>query len=116
MAKLILPWLFSNQFLEKENYVEAFISSIVYDPHPQSSIDQKRQLDALIKTDLRGELAQINCDTLIISSNEDLLTPPFINKEIITFIKNSKLVNIPGGHVSPIEQPDILSQTILNFL
>lgn len=116
LVKLILPWLFSNCFLQHDVYVNAFINAAIHDPNPQSVVDHKRQLDALINADLRGEIANISCPTLIVSSAEDLLTPPFINQEIANEIKNSKIVTIPGGHICQIEQPEALAQEILQFL
>lgn len=115
-VKLFLPWLFSNQFLSNDIYVEAFINSTLYEQNPQSLDDQSRQLNALIKADLRDELSLINCDAMVVSANEDILTPPFINQEILKYIKKSILVSIPGGHISQIEHPELLAETILSFL
>ena len=116
LVKFILPWLFSNKFLENENHVNAFINSIINAPHIQSPENKMRQLQALVSADLRDEAPLINCDTLVISSEEDLLTPPLLNKDILKYIKNSKMLSIPGGHMSLIEHPELLAQTILTFL
>ena len=114
--RMLLPWLFSSKFLENEVYVNGFITAVLNDKNPQSIMDNARQLNALVKHDLRAEIGQINNDTLVISSQEDLLSPPFINIETANSIKNSKLITIPGGHVSLIEYPDIVAKTILDYL
>ncbi len=116
ILQLIMPWLFSSEFLSSKNNIVAFIESYLAEPNKQSVADYQRQLNALVAVDLRKEITQITHNTLIVASSEDLLTIPYYSVEMANHIKNSQLVTLPGGHLSLVEYPDILAQNILKFL
>jgi pimeloyl-ACP methyl ester carboxylesterase len=69
------------------------------------------------RTDTTGFLKKINLPTLIISGAEDKLTPPDVMKQMADQIQNSKFVLIEdAGHMTPIENPQAVSEAIKNFL
>jgi len=116
IIKMFLPWILSSQFLENDTYMQSFINASLNETNPQNVDDHLRQINALVNCDLRNELEQITHQTLVISSKEDALAPPYLNNEIAQHIKNSQTATIPGGHASQIEYPEVLAHTILKFL
>ena len=62
-------------------------------------------------------LESIKTETLIISSEEDYLTPVFEQKKIHSKLKNSNLVIIPEcGHASMYERPILFTALVLGFI
>lgn len=69
------------------------------------------------RTDTTSFLKKITLPTLIISGAEDKLTPPEVMREMADQIPNSKFVLVEGaGHMTPIENPEAVSEAIKNFL
>jgi 3-oxoadipate enol-lactonase len=63
------------------------------------------------------ELGKIHCPTLIIVGNEDMTTPPGGSVKMSRLITGSKLVIFDDcGHLSYVEQPEVFSKSILDFL
>lgn len=62
-------------------------------------------------------LATIDVPTLILSGNEDALTPPSEAHALHAAIAGSRLVEIPGaGHLSNLENPEAFNAAVLEFL
>lgn len=113
----IVPWVFSSKFLSQPNQLANLVKLAQNNPYPQSLIGYQRQLGALKTFDSRSWLHEIKTPTLIISGEEDLIAPLTGSKEVQRRIgNNTQIVIVPGGHASPIEQPDKVSQAILNFI
>lgn len=67
--------------------------------------------------DVDKDLEMINAKTLIISSEEDYLTPVFEQKHLHSKLKNSQLVIIPEcGHASMYEKPELFTSLVLGFI
>lgn len=65
------------------------------------------------RPDSTNDLSKINCPTLIITGREDKICPPLWHEEMANLIPNSELIIIEEcGHLSPIEQPEILNEMI----
>jgi pimeloyl-ACP methyl ester carboxylesterase len=76
------------------------------------------QLLALMgRIDSTAFLPQISIPTLILSGSEDSLTPASEMKSIFSSIPHSEFHIIENsGHLSPLENPRAVNQTILQFL
>jgi pimeloyl-ACP methyl ester carboxylesterase len=76
------------------------------------------QLTAMVnKPDHSNILQAIQCPTLLLASRADKVMPPERSEHMANHIKNAKLIHIENcGHIAPLEQPDIINQTILNWL
>jgi len=62
-------------------------------------------------------LKSIQCPTLVIAGEEDLITPVHIQEEMARLIKNCRLVRIPGGsHNAHMDRPNIVNDEIDVFL
>jgi len=63
------------------------------------------------------ELGRIRCPTLIIVGNQDVVTPPGGSVKMSRLISGSKLIIFKDcGHVSYVEQPEVFSKAVLDFL
>lgn len=77
-----------------------------------------RQQRAIIgRPDSRPTLASINCPTLVICGQDDLITPPELATEIAEGIRHAKLEIITQcGHLSPLDQPQAVSALLLEWI
>ena len=67
--------------------------------------------------DVMGRLEEIAEPVLVLSAEDDLLTPPKYAQFLCKGIHGSKNVHIArAGHLSPVEQPDAVNQAIREFL
>src|SRR3990167_1751508 len=113
----IVPWVFSSEFLSQPNQLANLVKLAQDNPYPQSLIGYERQLGALKAFNSRPWLHEIKASTLIISGEEDIIAPLAGSNEVQRGIgSNTKIVIVPGGHASPIEQPDKVVGAILNFI
>ncbi len=111
-----LPWLFSSNYLAKVNQIDRLKKAALNIAYPQSLMDQERQFNALKSFDLRDRLQDILLPTLIVASEEDALISVNEVRQLAKSIKNSEFHIIPGGHASTMEQPEKLSEVIIEFL
>lgn len=69
------------------------------------------------RPDSRPTLPQVDCPTLVLVGDADVLTPPEQLMEIHRGIRGSRFVTIDGaGHVPPVEQPAAFSLALGEFL
>lgn len=67
--------------------------------------------------DVHSRLSSITCHTLIISSDQDYITPMSEQQKIVRELPNSHYVIIPEtGHASMYERPALFSSLVLGFL
>ncbi|HSW69405.1 MAG TPA: alpha/beta hydrolase [Gammaproteobacteria bacterium] len=116
-VRSIVPWVYSNAFLAESNQLENLIRLAENNPYPQSLVGYERQLEALKKFDSRSWLHEIKVPAFIIAGEEDIIAPLAGAKEVQEKIgKQTQLDVIPGGHASPIEQPQKIIDAILKFI
>ena len=67
--------------------------------------------------DLRGELRQVTCPTLVLCGAEDKLFPADLSREVSQGVRRSKLVVIDGAaHLLPLERPETVAELMRNWL
>jgi pimeloyl-ACP methyl ester carboxylesterase len=78
----------------------------------------QRQIRALLnRPDARQLLATIRCPVLVIVGRQDVWSPLAQHEEIAALIPDAELMVIEdSGHMSPVEQPDRVSKTLLHWL
>jgi pimeloyl-ACP methyl ester carboxylesterase len=76
------------------------------------------QLEAIMtRNDARPVLASIKCPTLVLTSDSDNAVPNKASFAMAEAIPGAKLVIIPEcGHLSPLEQPDMLTAALRDWL
>jgi len=77
----------------------------------------RQQKVIISRPDSRSDLARILCPTLVIVGKDDVLTPPSHAKEMATEIPNAELILIDTcSHYSPMEQPEIVTESLRSWL
>lgn len=78
----------------------------------------RQQRAIMSRPDSRPGLAAIAVPTLVLVGEEDLITPPAEAEEIAAGIgAHARLVRVPGcGHLSTLEQPDVVTREVLAWL
>ncbi|MFE2957157.1 alpha/beta fold hydrolase [Nocardia tengchongensis] len=72
---------------------------------------------ALVATaDVRADLARVAVPALVIGMADDLLCDPANAREQAAGIAGSEYVELSGGHIVMVEQPDAWHTTVLDFL
>jgi pimeloyl-ACP methyl ester carboxylesterase len=112
-------WLFSNAFLRDKEAVQQTVSMLTSNPHPVGPEAYSRQAQAYLRHDALDRLASLESPTLVIVGEQDLLTPPWICREVADRIPGSQFEIIRGAgssHVVPIERPDEFNRLVTTFL
>ncbi len=111
-----IPWFYSSQFLSNPKNITTLKTLFMNNPYPQSIMDLGRQYHAIKSANTRPFLHDIKSPTHVIASEHDLVTLPSESYEIKQKIPNATISVIPGGHSSPVEQPQEVNNEILKFL
>lgn len=77
-----------------------------------------RQQRAIIgRADSRPTLADIECPTLVLCGQDDLITPPDVHRELAAGISGARLHVIEEcGHLVPLEQPEQVTGLLRDWL
>jgi len=115
IAPKLLPKL-----VNAEHAQDPAIAKVVMQMAARIGVDGflNQQNAILNRIDGRGDLAEINCPTLVLCGADDIMTPPAVHQEMVDGIgANAKLVLIPdSGHLSPLEQPDAVTTAMRAWL
>jgi pimeloyl-ACP methyl ester carboxylesterase len=112
-------WLFSTSFLRAPAAVQQTLDFLSSNPNPVAPEAYARQARAYLEYDPADRLAGITAPTLVIVGEQDLLTPPWIAREVAEAIPGAKLEIIAGdgaSHVLPLERPDEFNRLVTRFL
>ncbi|GAA3144864.1 alpha/beta fold hydrolase [Nonomuraea roseoviolacea] len=80
-------------------------------PHP----NRMRQIDLVLRVDIRRLLPRIQAPTLVVGATRDALVPVENALEIHAAIPGSSYAEVDTGHVSRAERPDDLVRLIRDF-
>ena len=111
--------LFSTAFLRNHEAVRHTAELLASNPYPMSSEAYGRQADAYRQFDALDRLSAITAPTLVIVGEHDLLTPPWIAREVAEAIPGARFQVIQGdgsSHLVPIECPNEFNRLVLDFL
>jgi pimeloyl-ACP methyl ester carboxylesterase len=73
--------------------------------------------EQLLQFDGTSILPNIECPTLILAGDKDMLTPPSYQTEMHDLIRGSELMKIPyGSHCSQLDFPDFVNLKISEFI
>lgn len=115
-ATIVLPFVYSDNFIEDDANVQAFIKDLTDTPSTQTLISYKQQLHAIGEVDSTDYIANITAKTLVLTGEFDKLAPPQDSQEIANKIKNSTLEVMAGAHVPMWEIPEQYTALIVKFL
>lgn len=111
--------LFSTAFLRNHQTVRDTAELLASNPYPMSPEAYERQADAYGQFDALDRLGAITAPTLVVVGEQDLLTPPWIAREVAAAIPGARFEVIRGdgsSHVVPIERPDDFNRLVSDFL
>ena len=114
-----LTWLFSSTFLRNQQAVQETTALLASNPNPVESVAYERQAHAYLHFDALDRLGDIHAPTLVIVGEQDLLTPPWVAREVAGGIPGARLEIITGdgsSHVVPLERPHDFNQLVMKFL
>ena len=112
-------WLFSSTFLRNQQAVQDTVALLASNPHPVEPAAYDRQANAYLHFDALDRLSAINAPTLVIVGEQDLLTPPWVAREVAGAIPGARFEIVAGdgsSHVLPLERPHDFNQLVMNFL
>ena len=106
-------------YFAKENWLNKGLRSKVLDMAlglgPEIFVAQSEALRT--RSDYSGVLERLNVPVFVACGAEDDLCPPSLHKKLAASIRNSELHVVPGaGHMLPMEQPQILSNLLSDWL
>ena len=112
-------WLFSNAFLRNEEAVQQTVRLLASNPNPVAPDAYNRQAQAYLRHDTLDRLAELEAPTLVLVGEQDLLTPPWVCREVAGRIPGCQFEVIKGdgaSHLVPIERPDEFNRLVTTFL
>jgi 3-oxoadipate enol-lactonase len=112
-------WLFSSAFLRNQEAVRETIALLAANPNPVEPAAYHRQAQAYLHFDALDRLGGIKAPTLVIVGEQDLLTPPWVAREVANAIPGALFEILAGdgsSHVVALERPDDFNQLVINFL
>lgn len=109
-----LPWFAGKDWLAMPSNIAAYKEALKNHPAPQSLADQERQLHALKTFGARAGNRPWVYPALVVSSEEDVITTPTEGKALAASL-DAAYAEIPGGHLSAMEQPMKLAEILSAF-
>lgn len=112
-------WLFSSAFLRNQQAVQDTAALLARNPNPIGPEAYGRQAGAYLQFDVLDRLGGINAPTLVIVGEQDLLTPPWVAREVADGIPGAGFEIVRGNgssHVLPLERPDDFNHLVMEFL
>ncbi|GBE91436.1 alpha/beta fold hydrolase [Nostoc cycadae] len=115
--KLILPWIFTDNFYAIPEMVDQLIEWVINYPFTPTAHGIYHQSRAIINHDTTDRMQNIHCPTLVMVGKQDILTPVTFSQKLAQNIPLAELQVIEdGGHGFLIESTEVVTQAILNFL
>lgn len=112
-------WLFSPRFLRDETAVRQTIALLASNPHPVDAAAYSRQAQAYVRHDALDRLPGITAPALVVTGEQDLLTPPWISEEVASAIPGARFEVIRGdgaSHLVMLERPEEFNRLVITFL
>lgn len=112
-------WLFSTAFLRNQQAVQETAALLASNPNPVEPEAYDRQSQAYLRFDALDRIHDIQAATLVVVGEQDLLTPPWVAREVAAGIPGARLHIVTGegsSHVLPLERPDDFNRLAVGFL
>ena len=108
-------WLFSRHG-HASGFVEQWVQAGLDDPHAMSTEDFCRAVEACLEHDALDRLEAIDVPTLVVTGEEDLVTPPRFAHEIAARIPGARPAVLPQyAHQSFMEVPEQVNALLDGF-
>lgn len=114
IAQLLFP-RFVAAARHGDRALQAVVRTMADDTGPEAFVRQQTAI--MNRVDSRPGLAAIRCPTLVLVGADDVLTPPDRAAEMAAAIPGARQVVVPAcGHLSPLEQPQAVTDALVAFL
>ena len=115
--KVILPWIFTDQFLSTPQAITQILQMAVNYPFRPTAQGIYHQSQAILHSDTSARIPEISCPTLVMVGKQDILTPVAFSQQLTQLISHAELALIEDcGHGLLIESTRSVAEKILNFL
>ena len=112
-----LIWTLGDATMEQEDLIEAMWRFYLRDDAPMDDKVFARQAEACIRHDALERLGEIGAPTMVVNGEGDILTPPALSREIVSRVKDSRLVLLPNaGHLVAAELAPRFNRLVIRFL
>jgi pimeloyl-ACP methyl ester carboxylesterase len=102
--------------------ISKFTDSKVINPFLEDLLRSRAEITlgdfrACDRFDVADRLTAVETPVLVVTAEEDKLTPPKFGEFIAKQIKNASRAHImDAGHIVPVEKPDEVNRAIMHFL
>lgn len=108
-----IPFCLSKQFIAEPSNIETFYKLAEENPYPMTLAACSAQTEACRNHDTQALLAEIQAWTLVISPEQDILTPPIEGQYMAARIPNARFMEIKDyAHCWHLEAPDYFCDQI----
>ena len=112
-----LLWTLLDETLESTDLIQSMIEFFAKDGMPLTSDVLARQCDACLGHDTADRLADFPHRTLVICGDQDLLTPPALNRQVADGIPHARMIAIPyAAHLVLFEAAEHYNRVVLQFI
>jgi 3-oxoadipate enol-lactonase len=112
----VAPWAFTARFLEQPSPEVVAIQARRARSTPSVAAYQ-RQVDACLGHDVVGLLPLLRTPALVLTGEEDILTPPRYGRAVAAALGRAEVQLVPGtGHACFLEGPKAFTERVQRFL
>lgn len=109
-----LPWVWGRRFAQAQWDIVEHLRELAADADPSAV---RALIEGGLGYDIRSLLPKIQAPALVIVAEEDVLTPPFLARELAEAIHGAAFTMIPdAGHALNFESPESYNDCVLSFL
>ena len=113
IARLLFP-RFVAAAHQGDRTLKRIVRTMAEETGPDAFVRQQTAI--MHRADSRPGLAAIRCPTLVVVGGQDVLTPPDRAAEIAAAVPGARQLVVPDcGHLSTLEQPDAVTQALVDF-
>jgi pimeloyl-ACP methyl ester carboxylesterase len=112
-ALAMLPKLLAPETHEQRPEIVAALTAMIERQSPEAIAAAQRGMAR--REDVRGRLNEITCPCLGIVGAADAISPPKEMREIVDALPDARLVEMPGGHMTPMENSEGVTDAIREF-
>ncbi|MEM5478136.1 alpha/beta hydrolase [Pacificibacter sp. AS14] len=115
MARIVFLTGFSPDVLSSWGF-EGVEQAVRDTMETQNWAGMARQVEVDLGLDVSDTTAKVKSPTLVIGGRHDHMVPPSHSKALAALIRNASYVELPTGHLAPMERPDLVASEIRSFL
>jgi pimeloyl-ACP methyl ester carboxylesterase len=115
VPEVMLPKLLGKTSREHQPELVDKVAALIREQAPEAIAGAQRGMAA--RPDTTDVLASIQVPTLVITGEEDAVTGPEVGRDLAAAIPGARFLLVEeAGHLSNLEQPEIVNEALLDFL